>query len=182
MQVLVATLYNKQVAVLHSGVEVHALVAQFLLQVLYEYVGILRFQTTAGMVAQEVAVQGYEVATQGKVVVGQFHAYACRLQGATALIDNMLVVTEDAAVCHLATGVESVGHGTEQAASSHACQSVGIGGVGMLKQGFSTQCFIVPVGHAVAKYDDMFHFKRKSENGKRKCQIGKRKSENGKLE
>jgi hypothetical protein len=147
----------------------HAVVAKFLLQVLYEYVGILRLQTAAGMVAKEVAIQGYEVAAQGKVVVGQFHTYACRLQRPTALVDNMLIVTQDAAIGNLAARVEAIGHGAEKSASAHACQAIGIGSVGMLEEGLATQSLVVPVGHAIAKDYNMFHVLNgnvKTENGK----------------
>ena len=156
-QVLVASLDDKEVAILHTGIEMHALGTEFLLKVFYEYVGILCLQTATGVVAQQVAIQGDEVATQGKVVVSEFHANAGGLQRATTLVDQMLVITKDAAIGHLATGMEAICHGAQKATSAHACQTVEIGRMGMLEEGLSTQCLVVPVGHAIAKDNDMFH-------------------------
>lgn len=135
----------------------HALGTEFLLKVLYEYVGILCLQTTTRVVAQQVAIQGDEVATQGEVVVSEIHANAGGLQRTTTLVDQMLVITKDATIGHLATGMEAICHGAQKATSAHACQTVEIRCMSMLKQGLSTQCLVVPIGHAIAKDYNMFH-------------------------
>ena len=154
---LVASLDNKEVAILHTSIEMHALGTEFLLKVFYQYIGILCLQTATRVVAQQVAIQRDKVATQSKIIVLKFHANAGGLQGATTLVDQMLVITKDAAIGHLAAGMEAICHGAQKATSAHACQTVEIGRMGMLEEGLSTQCLVVPVGHAIAKDYDMFH-------------------------
>ena len=53
--------------------------------------------------------------------------------------------------------MESVGDCLEQTVASLTGQTVEMWGVGMLQQCFAAQLGQVPVGHAVAQYDKMFH-------------------------
>ena len=154
---LVAALNHQQMAVLHAGTEMHAVVAEHLLQIADERVALLRLQTAAGMILQDVALHADEVAAQGQVALLQLHADGGGLQGAAPLIHLMLVVAQDAAVGHLAAGMEAIGHRLQQAVAPVAGQPVHVGHVGMLQQGFPSEVIAVPVGHAVAENDDMFH-------------------------
>ena len=149
MDVLVTTLDDKEVTVLHSCVEVNAVGVEMFLQVFYQDVRFLRFQPTTGMVLQEVAFEADKVAAQGKVIVSQLHANAGSLQRSASFINKMLVVAEYAAVGHLATGMEAIGHGLQHTAASIASQEIGVWSVGILQKGLPSQCFNRPVGHAV---------------------------------
>ena len=157
MDVLVTALDNQQVAILDAGVDVYALRVEVLLQVLYQDVRLLRLQSAAGVVLQQRAIEADEVAAQGQVVVGQGHPDAGSLQGATALVDLVLVVAQDAAVGHLAARVEAVGHGLQHAAPAVAGQKIEVRRVGILQEGLASQGFDGPVGHAVAEYNEMLH-------------------------
>jgi hypothetical protein len=69
----------------------------------------------------------------------------------------MLVITKDTAIGHFATGMKTIGHGAKKTTLTHACQSVHIGGVGMLQKSLSAERFMMPIGHAIAKNNNVLH-------------------------
>ena len=153
LDVLVAAFNDQEVAVLHAGVKVDAVVGQVLVQEFDEHVALLGFEATAGVVLQNVALDAYEVAAQRQVARLQFHADAGGLQRAAPLIDEVLVVAKDAAVGDLAAGMEAVGYGLQQAVAPVARQPVHSGRVGILQEGLTAQRWHMPIGHAVAQND-----------------------------
>ena len=157
MDVLVAALHDQQVAILDAGVEVDAVGVEMLFQVIDQDVALLRLQASARVILQQVALEAHKVATQCQVVVGQGYAYAGSLQGAPSLVDEVLVVAQDAAVGHFAARMETVGDGLEHATTAIAGQEVEVWRIGILQEGFSSQLLDRPVGHAVSKYNQMFH-------------------------
>ena len=157
MDVLVAALHDQQVAILDAGVEVDAVGVEMLFQVINQDVALLRLQASARVILQQVALEAHKVATQCQVIVGQGYAYAGSLQGAPSLVDEVLVVAQDAAVGHFAARMESVGDGLEHATTAIAGQEVEVWRIGILQEGLSSQLLDRPVGHAVSKYNQMFH-------------------------
>ena len=113
MQMLVAALDDQQVPILNACIEVEALRAKLFLKEANQHVAFFRLKPSAGMVLQEIAFETNQVATKGKVVFSEFHTDACCLKRSSAFIDKVLVITEDAGVGNLATGMEAVGNGLE---------------------------------------------------------------------
>ena len=87
----------------------------------------------------------------------QFHPDAGGFERSPALIYQSLVVAEYAAVCHLATRVESVGYRPEQSVAPHPGKCVEVWRVGILQEGLSAKFIVPPVGHAVTEYNNVFH-------------------------
>ena len=154
---LVTTLYHQQMAILHTCMEMHAPVAQLLVQVFDQYIGILGFQASAGMIPDNITVQRHKVASQGEIAILQPDTYGCSLQRSAPLIHYMLVVTQYAAVGNLTARMETVGNGLQQAVTPHTGKLVGIRRMRMLQQRGSAKSLVVPVGHTVSQYNDMLH-------------------------
>ena len=155
MQMLVAAFDNQQVPILNACIEVDTLRAKLFLKEANQHVAFFRLKPSAGMVLQEIAFEANQVAAKGKVVFSKFHTDACCLERSSAFIDKVLVVAEDAGVGNLASGMEAVGNGLKQAVASVLCQPVEMRCVGILEQCLALQLVARPVGHAVAKNDEM---------------------------
>ena len=149
MDVLVSSLNDEEVTILHACVEVDTFAIEMLFEVLYQDVGLLRFQTSTAVILQQVALETDEVATQRQIVIGKFYADACGLQWSTTLIDKMLVIAEDAAVGDLTARMESVGDSLQHATTPITCQKVEMRRIGILQESISTQLLDRPVGHAI---------------------------------
>ena len=143
--------------ILHTCVEMHAFVAQLLVQILDQDIGILGFQTSARVVLDNVAVKGNQVAAQCEIILVQLDAYGSGLKRTASLIHNMLVVTQDAAVCDLASRMETVGNSLQQAIPAHAGKLVAVWCMCILQQRGSAKSLVMPVGHAVSQYNDVLH-------------------------
>ena len=127
LDALVAAADDEQVAVLHAGVEVDAVIAQFGLQVSYQHVGLWGGDVSGGVVLQQVAFQTDQVAAHGHLARPEVDADAGGFEDAAAFVHFREVVAHDGHVGHLAAGVEACGHGDEPACSPHACQQVHVG-------------------------------------------------------
>ena len=135
----------------------YALRTQMLLQVAHEHISLLGLQASAGVILEQVTLEADQIAAHGQVVGSQFHPYAGSLQRASPLIYKMLVIAQDAAVGHLAAGVEAVWHSFQKPVAAIARQIVEMRSVGILEQRLALQFGARPVGHAIAQYDEMFH-------------------------
>ena len=147
---LVATLNDQQMTVLYATIELHTLCSKMLVEVVNQHPCILCLQV-APIVRDDVSVlQRDDVATDGHIVGSQVHTDAGSLQWATAFIHLILVITENAAVRHLTARMEPVLHRLQHAATSHLCQLVHVGYVGILQQRLISQRLHRPVSHSVA--------------------------------
>ena len=143
--------------VLYTTIEPHPVIGKMLIEVVNQHCTILRLEV-ATIVCDDVPVfQRDDVAANSHVVRCQFHTDAGGLQWATALIHLILVITENAAVRHLAARMKTILHRLQHAATSHFCQLIHIGNVGILQQRLISQRLHRPVSHSVAQYDDMLH-------------------------
>ena len=98
---LVAAVDDEEVAILHAGVEMHAVVGQMLVEETDEHVALLGLEAAAGVVLEYVALDAHKVAAKRKVAGLQFHADAGGFEWAAALVDKVLVLAEDAAAGYL---------------------------------------------------------------------------------
>ena len=153
--VLVASTDYEEVTVLHTCIEVYAFVGQMLVEKAYELVALLSLKASAGVVLEDVAFDANEITTHGEVSGLQLHPYAGGFERAAAFIDKMLVVAEDAAIGHFGTRMEAVGYGLEHTAAAVFGEPVHGGCGGMLEEGLAIKRRNVPVGHAVAKDDEV---------------------------
>ena len=168
----VTSLDDQEVTVLHSCIEMDAVCGQVLVEKVDELVSLLRFEASTGVVLQDVAFDADEVATQGKVARLQFDTNAGGFEWAAPFVDPMLVVAEDATVSHFRTGMEAFGNGFQKSASTLCGQPVHCRRVGILEQCLALQLVTRPVGHAVAKNNEMLQKvkKLKGEKVKGLCQ------------
>ena len=139
-EVLVATADDEEVAVLDAGVEtdtasVVGIAGEVLVEVVDEGRCLLGFEASAGVVLEDVALDAHEVTTQGEVAGLEFYSDGRSLEWPAPLIDEVLVVAEDAAVGDLGTGVEAIGYGLQQPATSVGCQPVHGWSGGVLEEG-----------------------------------------------
>lgn len=130
---LVAALDYQEMPILHSCIEMYAVIAQVLLQITYQHVTLFRLKPSAGMILQQVTFQTNQIATHSQVVRCQFHTYAGCFQRATPFVHNMLVISQYTAVGHLATGMESIGHRLQQSIASVTCKKIKAGSIGILQ-------------------------------------------------
>ena len=107
------------------------------------------------MVLERLALDADEVAAQRQVIGRQLDAYGSGLQRATPLIDDVLVVTKDAAVGHFGARMEAIGHSLQTATSSMARQPIHSGRIGILEESLTAKRGYMPIGHTVAKNDEM---------------------------
>ena len=138
MQALVASLDDEQVAVLHTGVKAHALIAQMLLQVLYQHIGLLGGDMSRRVVLEDIALDAHEVAAGSNLIRSEVYTDIGRLEHSPTLIYFVEVVAKDRHIGHLAAGMEAVGHGAQHTRTPHTGQAVHIRGMGILQQ-----CLIV---------------------------------------
>ena len=155
MEMLVPSLNDKEIAILHACIEVDAVTIEVFLQIPYQDIGLLRLQTPTTVILQQIAFETDEVATQGQIVVGKFNAYACGFQRTTTLIDEMLVIAKNTAVGDLTAWMESVGNRLQHTTAPIACKEVEIWRVGILQEGLSAQFLNRPVGHTIGEDDEM---------------------------
>ena len=148
--VLRTALDDQQVAVLDARDELHPVGTQFLVQVLYQLVGILRLQVTSVVRDDAAVFERDDVAPDGEVVVGHFIAYAGGLQWSAAFVYLVQVVSHDGRIGHLASRGEPFGNGNQPSRAALARQHVHIGLVGVLQERLSPESFNGMVGHSVA--------------------------------
>ena len=149
MDVFVASFYDQKIAILHSCVEVNALVVEMLTQILYQNVGFLCLQTAARVILQEVAFKTYEIAAQSQIVVGKLHTNAGSLQRTASFIHQVLVVAKDAAVGNLTTRMKAIGHSLKHSTTTIASKKVEMWSIGILQEGLASQCLNRPICHSV---------------------------------
>ena len=150
LNVLVAVLYDEQVAILNACDELDVFIAQLLVKIFDECVAVFCFQVSAVVVLYASVGKSYDVATHGKVVRLHLVAYRCSLKRSAAFIDLVEVVAKYCGVGNLAARVKALGHRHHAAAASLACKKIHVWGVGILKKCFAAQSCDSVVCHAVA--------------------------------
>ena len=106
--------------ILDTCIEMNAIAAQGILQTSYQHVGILGFQTTGAMILQDFAFKAYQIAAQGQVTLLQRHTNTGSFQWTASFIDKMLVITQDTAISHFASGMEAVRDGLQAPVAAQA--------------------------------------------------------------
>ena len=159
-EVLVATADDEEVTVLDTCVEtdtasVVGIAGEVLVEIINEGCSLFGIEASAGVVLQDVAFDADEVAAEGEVARLEFHTDGSSLEGATSLVDEMLVVAEDAAVGNFAAGMKAIRHRLQESTAAVGCKPVHSRSIGVLKEGLSSEGRHVPVGHAVAKDYEM---------------------------
>ena len=137
--------------VLYSLDEVNVGTAQFLFEPVCQPSALVRSEMAAVVVLYPAAFHTDDIAAHGQVARLKIVADTRRFKGAAPFIYLVLVVTEDAAVCHLTAWQEPVGHGNQSAAASLPRQHIHVWGVGILQRGLSTEPFHPVVCHSVAQ-------------------------------
>ena len=158
-QPFVAPLDDKQVTILNTCIEMHSLAAKLCVEIVYEHAGILRLKASTAMILQQVAVDAHQITSHSQVAWFQFHPDAGCFEWAATFIYLMLVISQNTAVGHLASGMESVGHGLQHAAATMTGQPVEMRHIGMLQECLPLQLHAWPIGHAIGQYNKMFHTK-----------------------
>ena len=151
LHVLVSTFYYKQMSVLYSLDEMNVGTAQLLFEPVCQPSALVRSEMATVVVLYPAAFHTDDIAAHGQVTLLKIVADTRRFKGAAPFIYLVLVVTEDAAVCHLTAGQEPVGHGNQSAAASLSRQHIHVWGVGILQRGLSTEPFHPVVCHSVTQ-------------------------------
>lgn len=159
-EVLVATADDEEVTVLDTGVEtdtasVVGIAGELFVEIINEGCGFFGLEAAARVVLQNVAFDADEVAAEGEVAGLEFHTDGSCLEGASAFVDEVLVVAEDAAVGDFAAGMKAIRHRFQESTAAVGCKPVHGGSISVLKEGLSSEGRHVPVGHAVAKDDEV---------------------------
>ena len=157
-EVLVATADDEEVTVLDAGVEtdtatIVGIAGEVFVEIVNEGCCLFGIEAPAGVVLQDVAFDADEVAAEGEVAGLEFHTDGSSLEGATPLVDEVLVIAEDAAVGNFAAGMKAIRHRLQEATAAVGCKPVHGRSIGVLKECLSSEGRHVPVGHAVAKDD-----------------------------
>ena len=143
--------------ILNAANELNPVVAEVLVEVVYEHPSIFRLQVAAVMGNYLSVLYCYQVTAQRQVVGFHFVAYACRLQWSSSFVHLVKVVAENCCVCYFRARRETLGDCDESSTASFACQHVHHGFVGILQRSLSAQTFYGVVSHSVAQYDNSFH-------------------------
>ena len=159
-EVFVAAADDEEMAVLDAGVEadtaaVLGVGGEVLVEEVDEGGGFFGLEPAAGMILQNVAFNADEVAAQGEIVGLEFYTNGSGLEGTAAFVNEVLVVAEDAAVGDFAARMETVGDGLQQSAATVGREPVHGRCVGVLEEGLASKSGHVPVGHTVAKDDEV---------------------------
>ena len=156
-QPFVSPFYHQQMTILHTGIEMNTVGAQFFIQETNQFIGFLGRDMPGRMVLQNISFHTYDVTPHGHVPFLKVYSDTSSFQHPTAFVNLGQVISHYRHIGHLTPRMKSVGYGLQHTRTSHACQFVHIRSLCILQQGLSSQRRNSPVGHAVAQYNKMFH-------------------------
>ena len=150
INLLVASLDDQQMAILHTRMKLHPLIAEMLLQVFHQDIGILGRDMTCRMVFQDVAFNAHDVASHRHITRLKLHPNTGGLQRATALVHLREVIAHHGHIGYLASRMKAIGHGDKFPRPTLACQHIHIRSMRVLQKGLITQGGGWPIGHTIS--------------------------------
>ena len=96
--------------ILNTSNKLHTVVAQVLIQIVNQHLGIIGFQVSAIVRDDSSVLQSDDIATNRKVIITHFITDRSGFEWTTTFIHFVQVVTHDGSVCHFTSWRKSFGH------------------------------------------------------------------------